>query len=395
MLDDAVAAEYIYPAGRFKGRGIVICGGGLKYFPCTWVCLNILRQVGCQLPVEVWYLGEKEMSRQMLELLSAQGAQCIDAEQVRERNPARILNGWELKPYALIHSRFEEVLLLDADNVPITDPEYLFDEPKYQQTGAVFWPDFGQLAPEEPIWEICRVNYREEPEFESGQIILNKGRCWKALQVTMHMNEYSDFYFSYILGDKETFHMAWRRLGQEYAMPAREIEHITGTMCQHDFDGDRIFQHRNMDKWKIGGTNQRIAGFALEEDCFSYLEELAKLWTDLPFGVRRWRSEGKSTAERGAALELCQTMYCYCRVGYDERPMAFHPDGSIGEGAASCEVYWNLRESNGHLLLGIYSNHFLTCELQRNGHATWIGRWEHFEKMPIELCPIAQTAVGS
>jgi hypothetical protein len=151
--------------------------------------------------------------------------------------------------------------------------------------------------------------------------------------------------------------------GQEYAMPAREIEHITGTMCQHDFDGDRIFQHRNMDKWKIGGTNQRIAGFALEEDCFSYLEELAKLWTDLPFGVRRWRSEGKSTAERGAALELCQTMYCYCRVGYDERSMAFHPDGSIGEGAASCEVYWNLRESNGHLLLGIYSNHFLTCEL--------------------------------
>ena len=129
LLDEVVAADCVYPAERFKGRGIVICGGGPKYFPCIWVCLNMLRQVGCRLPVEVWYLGDEEMSQQMIALLTGRGAQCVDATRVREVSPSRILNGWELKPYAVIHSQFEEVLLLDCDNVAISNPDYLFEEP--------------------------------------------------------------------------------------------------------------------------------------------------------------------------------------------------------------------------------------------------------------------------
>jgi hypothetical protein len=37
------------------------------------------------------------------------------------------------KVFALLHTRFREVLLLDADSLPLTDPALLFRLPQYQQ----------------------------------------------------------------------------------------------------------------------------------------------------------------------------------------------------------------------------------------------------------------------
>ena len=185
--------------------------------------LSELRRQGCRLPVEVWYLGSDEMTAEMAALLARFDAKCVDATEVRKKNPVRILNGWELKPHSILHSRFAEVLFLDADNVPVQDPEYLFGCGEYAAHGAVFWPDYGRLAPHREIWRICNVPYRDEPEFESGQIVVDKRRCWRELQLTMHLNEHSDFYYDYVHGDKETFHMAWRMLRTEYAMPPTPI----------------------------------------------------------------------------------------------------------------------------------------------------------------------------
>ena len=187
----------------------------------------------------------------------------------------RRLSGWELKPFALLHSAFEEVMLVDADNVAVRDPTYLFDAPEYQAAGALFWPDFDRLAPDRAIWRICGVPYRDEPEVESGQLLVDKRRCWRALQLTMHLNEHSDFYYEYVHGDKETFHMAWRMLGQEYAMIPHPLVPIDGTMCQHDFTGRRVFQHRNMLKWKLNGDNPSAPGFHFEDVCLGFLDELA------------------------------------------------------------------------------------------------------------------------
>jgi len=35
-----------------------------QYFPSAWVCINMLRQVGCTLPIELWHLGPDEMSEE-------------------------------------------------------------------------------------------------------------------------------------------------------------------------------------------------------------------------------------------------------------------------------------------------------------------------------------------
>jgi hypothetical protein len=277
------AAEYFiqhipaYP-DVYAGRGIVICAGGTRYFTTAWVCIKMLRHLGCRLPIEVWYLGEKEMNRRMRDLLLPLGVRCVNAQKMRQTKPARILNGWEIKPYSMLHSSFQEVLFLDADNVPIVDPTFLFETPEFRQTGAIFWPDYGKLAADRGIWKLCGVSYRDEPEFESGQIVVDKQKSWSALCLTMWYNEHSDFFYHYIHGDKETFHIAFRKLNAPYVMPSRPIQSLEGTMCQHDFQGRRIFQHRNLQKWDLKGENKRITGFEYEEDCLKFLAELNSQW---------------------------------------------------------------------------------------------------------------------
>ncbi len=256
----------------FWGGGVVICAGGAKYFTPAWVCASTLRHFGCQLPIQFWHLGERELDQRMRELAADLDVTCVDAEEMRLTRPARRLGGWELKPYAILHSRFREVILLDADNVPLIDPAALFDTPEYREHGAIFWPDFRRLGPEREIWPICEVEYRDEPEFESGQIVVNKRRCWQALNLAMHYNEHSDFYYAHIYGDKDTFHLAFLRTGKSYAMPATPVFWLDGTLCQHDFDGNRIFQHRHFDKWWMDGRNRRVGGFLREGLCLEFLK---------------------------------------------------------------------------------------------------------------------------
>jgi ADP-heptose:LPS heptosyltransferase len=275
LADEFLADMAPYPVGRYSGRGIVICGGGRRYFPSAWVCLRMLRHVGCRLPVELWQLTGSELDERQRALVERLGVRCVDADEVRLRHPPRMLGGWELKSYALAYSAFEEVLLLDADNVSLRDPTYLFDSAGYRDAGAVFWPDYGRLPPDHPIWQICGVEYRDEPEFESGQVLVNKRRCWRPLQLTTHLNDYSDFYYQYVHGDKETFHMAWRITGQDYRMVDVPVATLEGlTMCQHDFEGHRLFQHRHGAKWSLEGQNRRIKGFEAEDLCLGFLAEL-------------------------------------------------------------------------------------------------------------------------
>ncbi len=278
-----LAREFIagidpYPANRFQGRGIVICAGGHRLFTNAWVCVRMLRKVGCRLPVQFWYLGDCEMDEVMRGLVAPFGVDGVDGEQLTHVFPARILNGWELKPYAILHCPFEEVLLLDADNIVLYDPEELFETEPYREHGAIFWPDYGRLDRSRLIWKACEVEYRDEPEFESGQIVIDKKRCWEALNLTMHYNEHSDFYYRHIHGDKETFHLAFRRVQKSYAMPGKGIHALDATMCQHDFEGKRVFQHRNLDKWRLDGTNRTVAGFVGEDVCRGFLAELREAW---------------------------------------------------------------------------------------------------------------------
>jgi len=270
-----------YPGG-YEGRGVVICAGGMKYFTNAWVCINMLQRLGCRLPIQLWHLGRKEIDATMRGLLEPLGVQCVDACKVRRSHPARMLRGWGLKPYAILHSPFREVLLLDADNVPVVNPEFLFDTPEYQTHGAVFWPDYHHANNEKKraIWRSCGLRRPKEPEFESGQIVVDKASCWRALCLSLWFNENADFYYQHLHGDKETFHLAFRKVRKSYALVPKRIHPLEGTMCQHDFNGRRIFQHRNTDKWDLRLPNKKIKDFWFEKECREFVVQLRRLWAE-------------------------------------------------------------------------------------------------------------------
>lgn len=380
QLAAVTAADYVYPAARFHGRGVVICAGGARYFTNAYVCARILREQGCTLPIEFWHLAG-EMTDEMRDIVRPFGVRCVDASEVRKTVPARILNGWELKPYAIINSSFEEVLLLDADNVCVTDPTFLFDTPQFKETGAIFWPDYGRLGADRQIWSVMGIDYRDEPEFESGQIVVSKRQCWRALQVTMHLNEWSDFYYRHIHGDKETFHMAWRKIEQPYAMPERGIYSLAGTMCQHDFDGRRIFQHRNMRKWQLNSDNAAIDGFLFEDKCLEFLSELRQRWSVAS------KNESSDRMRQLARQISEQRYYTYTRVGYDFRPIELLADGKIYAGSGAIEQSWSLHGTDDDPKLAIWHGADMLADLRFGGCGMLHGQWLRHEKMPIVLLP--------
>ncbi len=313
------------PPAVFHGRGIVICGGGVKYFPGAWVCIRMLRRLGCALPIQLWHLGEEEADGAMQTLLRPYQVECIDASRVRQRHPVRLLAGWELKPYALLYSPFREVLLLDADNVPVSNPEFLFETRPYRKTGAIFWPDYGQLKKTQVIWDSCGLPRPDGPEFESGQIVVDKQRCWQALRLALWFNEHSDFYYQHLHGDKETFHLAFKKLRQPFAMPRTPIHSLAGTMCQHDWNGRRIFQHRNTDKWNLFLLNRKVDDFWFEEECRGYIRELQRLWDGRTSRCQtappaRARAGTRAPASRGLRLAACM-ISCAARAKLRERTL--------------------------------------------------------------------------
>lgn len=66
-----------YP-GSFEGRGIVTVAGGKKYSPCAWVLLRMLREAGCQLPIQCWFLGDRERDDDWIELVKQYDVECMD-----------------------------------------------------------------------------------------------------------------------------------------------------------------------------------------------------------------------------------------------------------------------------------------------------------------------------
>jgi hypothetical protein len=392
MQDEILADEG--PAPDFRGRGIVICAGGPRYFTCAWVLLQMLRKVlRSTLPIQIWYRGPGELDAPMSTLLrTLDNVELIDAATIPGYERLPFLWGWELKPFAIMNCSFREVILIDADNVPVIDPAVLFDTPQYAQTGAIFWPDFTPIQQDSAIWEMTRLSYRDEPSFESGQIVIDKLRCWKCMRLTMHMNEHSRYYCQPLYGDKDTFHFAWRMADRPYAMPSERPGCLwtqpdpawgpTGpVVLQAGFDGNLIFQHRNWPKWYAFGENARYPGFLYESECLEFLSQLRELWdgkisnSKLPFPPK--------DLEKG----VVGRWYRYIRVGDRERLFEFFPDHHVG-GADEYERNWMVTNVDGKPVMELGNEERVTCRLAQDADGVWRGRWNFNEGFPVELIPL-------
>ncbi|PZP46349.1 MAG: hypothetical protein DI598_12205 [Pseudopedobacter saltans] len=243
-----------YP-DNFKGRGIVMCAGGIKYFTCAWIALKALRKTGCYLPIEIWYRGN-ELNNNCITMLEQEGSiVCKNIEDYTTNNVV----GVATKPFSILYSSFKEILFIDADNIALKNPEYLFENSEYKKTGALFWPDFWETAQSNPIWEITQTPFAHSKEQESGQILINKEKCWKCLNLCMYFNYKADVYYKLLFGDKDTFRFSWLALNQPFYMIEREPDtcgyidsngNFMGiSMIQYDIVNEPLFIHRNLIKW--------------------------------------------------------------------------------------------------------------------------------------------------
>ena len=276
-----------YPEDRYRGRGIVIAGGGRAFFASLYITIRAIRAVGCRLPIEVWFLGRnEEMPDRYVEILAPYDVRCVDGDAVRLRHPCRILHGWELKVFALLHSPFEEVLLLDADSYPVRDPSSLFDDPGYRERGAIFWPDIPQSRLRD--WTPFRVEPPEgQASVESGQVVVNKRHCWRPLQLAWWYNDHSEWTYLHGYGDKHTFEVAWARLGVPYQYFQESAIWMRKAFLHLGPDSRPQFIHRCRDKFRLAPAdylgaqystqNSFQAELPLENECFKWLGELAEL----------------------------------------------------------------------------------------------------------------------
>lgn len=374
-----------------SGRGIVIAGGGLKYIPSVWVGVHLIRKFGCKLPIQLWYLGDHEIDPALIRLFTSLGVECVNALDHPAAKDFRILCGWELKLFATWHSPWREVLFLDADSSPVRDPEYLFESAPYLKHGSIFWPDYAQWTLKWDVWDIFGIYKladpeiaKHEPALESGQYMIDKQKVEKEFRLAMFYAAHSDFTFKHVYGDKETFHLAWRKLDSEYAITPRPPGWNEHTIVQWDVENtdEVVFQHRVQDKWRLSGNNRFVESLANEKDSYELVNELKTLWS----GVL-WENPRPIPYEQKRIGELIGTRWLYHRVGYDKRPMTLGPNARITEGSAECEERWwfNVHPKWGSTLT-ISRIDRPTCHLTLSGDdQVWRGHWIENEKMPIEL----------
>ncbi|MCD8533617.1 MAG: hypothetical protein LR011_02025 [Verrucomicrobia bacterium] len=125
-----------------------------------------------------------------------------------------------------------------------------------------------------------------------------------ALNLALEYNRNREVIYQHVHGDKETFHLAFRKTETPVAMPEKGVRHEHGVHFQHDFEGNLLFRHRSLAKWKLFGKNPRIPGFQFEEECLGYLDELREKW-DFRFPeLTRYRADEASDDKRQEAEDL-------------------------------------------------------------------------------------------
>lgn len=183
------------------GRGIVLTAGD-DQAPYLLTSIPIMRELGCNLPVEVMYLGDSDLSEDFRSDLEAlDGVVTRDIAQMVNDEGWR-LAGWAAKPFAILFSSFREVVFIDADSLFFKSPEILFEHADYKRTGALFFKDrmimpeqkkrfLQQILPKPISKQVKQSRFWSGDsghQQESGVVVVDKWRHFMAMLMVTRMN---------------------------------------------------------------------------------------------------------------------------------------------------------------------------------------------------------------
>ncbi|PJF19708.1 Glycosyltransferase family 71 protein [Paramicrosporidium saccamoebae] len=267
------------------GRGVVITTGNL-YFQFAVHLIRSLRMLNCDLPVEIWYNGAKDLNTTNTDFIK--NFHQVKVKNIRDHFSVK-METWDIKPFAVIASAFEEVLLLDADTVFAQNPEVLFNDEGYIKNGALFFND-RSLFPgqgEKSNWilsmfpephsirlqNLRMLQAKSQYELEAGCLLLDKRRHFHGLLAVGWLNcpgPIKDTIREETHGEKETFWIGLEMLDESYSfMP--NLPGSLGTVTYNE--GDRVEElcgklaHFGRDG-KLLWFNDAIAASKLPEDYF-------------------------------------------------------------------------------------------------------------------------------
>jgi alpha 1,2-mannosyltransferase len=260
-LNTALEQTPAYDRGIYHGNGIVIVVDPQSISVIYATIMMLRHKHQCTLPFELWYLKHEDSGASARALFldlavrwrAFEDVVAADMLQPIEANVG--LRRFQLKPLAVLHSQFAEVLLLDSDNTPLRDPTFLFDSAEYLQHGAVFWPDYWVPSSDNPVFDLLGLDVPPS-EQESGQLLVDKKRAWRGLQAAVLLN--SAFFMRLLNGDKDTFQLGWLFAGLSFHMVSQPVTpvgmvsdggHFCGhAMLQHAPAGEELFLHHNQVK---------------------------------------------------------------------------------------------------------------------------------------------------
>lgn len=393
MSDQAAAAERVRqlaaeiraasPAPlEGQGRGLVIVAGGARIFTNAYVLIHMLRHaLKSELPIELWYFGQAEISPAMAALLDPLGVRLVDANPVVAATGANILDGWQLKSFALLHSDFAEALLLDADQVPVSDPAACFDWPEYVATGAVFWPDVVDLKSGNSVWPLLGLEARRAVSFESGQVLVDRRRHAAALGAAVRLNEAAEDLYRLVYGDKDTYLLAWEMLGAPYALVPHRPYTDEFMLVQRDFAGNALFQHRTNAKWQYGGEQRKLYGFQHEAACLAAMAELEAQWSG-----RAFTAPDRSLRARELEAELIATGP-FVLESADEPTFTLQLSSyaEVGNGRAVDRRHWWVEDDGERLRLVIAGTDRPGYVLERGDDQIWRGQRHRVPIVDVSL----------
>eukprot|EP00042_Codosiga_hollandica_P048830 m.554113 g.554113 ORF g.554113 m.554113 type:complete len:461 (-) comp57747_c0_seq5:28-1410(-) len=196
-----------YPAGGFSGTGIVMSAASEDEWLAAYLGIRALRNLhNSSLPVEIFHFGAAERHQQLSELvLDLAGVRIVDVNASHPELQLVGFGGAVVKPIAIMLSTFEEVLWLDADNVPLLDPAALFAGETFRSEGVVLWQHYCStisVAPsayqmfsipkpepflarpsEDVLGFLDKSCSNADLEIDDGQMLWNKRLAWRALNI--------------------------------------------------------------------------------------------------------------------------------------------------------------------------------------------------------------------
>jgi hypothetical protein len=270
-------------------KGIVIAVPK-KYEKICLSNVRNLRQLGCMLPIEIWEAGEEISPVIRNEFTNIENLTFKNVDDHCENS--RHWKGFQIKAFMLFHTSFKEVMLCDSDVIVYQNPNLLFEDKHYMETGTYFFKDLEKwqfskldnrwvqlrqklffnkftsasfflqrkkwltaLLPERrpffPVeWDYMYSSHIpdapvKEALQESGIVLMNREMHKESIQNIYDLNNNHKETYKYIWGDKETFWIGCVMANKAFYFNQTSgyVSNETGNLT-HDYKGKVFFSQK-------------------------------------------------------------------------------------------------------------------------------------------------------